>query len=90
MAKASFEKHVYGREKKCTLKPLEHFDPRPVDLRGTANERLAELLDKLRDKGLSISLSLDSKSRSRNVEDSQGQVTSEPPKLPSKQELQKE
>ena len=54
MAEVSFEKHVNGREKKRTLKLLEHFDLHPVDLRGTANECLAELLDKLCGKGLQI------------------------------------
>ena len=51
MADAVFHKHVYGRERKCTLKPLEDFDPRPMEYRGTANDRLPELLDKAMWKG---------------------------------------
>ena len=38
MSEATFEKHVYGKEKRRSLKPLEEFDPRPIKLRGTANE----------------------------------------------------
>ena len=82
MSEGTFEKHVYGKQKKRSLKPLEEFDPRPVELRGTANERLPELLDKLHGKGLSIS-SLDSKSRCWILEGDQD------PELPSKQDLQR-
>ena len=52
MSEVTFEKHVYGKEKRRSLKPLEEFDPRPIELRGTTNERLPELLDKLCGKGL--------------------------------------
>ena len=79
--------HVYGKEKKRSLKPHEEFDPRPVELMGTANERLPELLDKLRRKGLSISLSLDSKSRCWILEVHNDAVHLELPKT-SKGELQ--
>jgi len=34
LAEAVFEKHVYGKEKKRKLKPLEDFDPCPVEFRG--------------------------------------------------------
>ena len=30
ISQASFMKHVYGRERKHQLKPVEDFDPRPV------------------------------------------------------------
>ena len=89
MSEATFEKHVYGKEKRQSLKPLEEFDPHPIELRGTANERLPELLHKLCGKGLSISLSLDSKTRCWNLEghpDDKDAVCSE---LPSKENLQK-
>ena len=89
MSEATFEKHVYGKEKRRSLKPLEQFDPRPIELRGTANERLSELLDKLRGKGLSISLSLDSKSRCWNLEGDQDHKDAVHPELPSKQDLQR-
>ena len=49
MSEASFIKHEYGREKKTTVEPLENFDLRPVDFRGSASEHLPDLLDKIRD-----------------------------------------
>ena len=51
--------------------------------------RLSELLDKLRGKGLSISLSLDSKSRCWNLEGDQDHKDAVHPELPSKQDLQR-
>ena len=59
MAEASFSKHVYGRERKRTFKSLEEFDPRPAKFRGTANERLPDLLTNLRGENLCISLLFD-------------------------------
>ena len=87
MSESTFQKYVYGRERKRTLKPLEDFDPRPEQYRGTAMDRLPELLDKLRGKGLCISLALDSESRcwTETKGDSTRQL---PPQLPSKKELQ--
>ena len=32
MSEATFEKHVYGKEKRRSLKPLEEFDPCPIEL----------------------------------------------------------
>lgn len=90
MSEATFKKHVYGKEIKRCLQLLEEFDPRPIELRGTANERLPKLLDKLHGKGLSISLSLDSKTRCWNLEGDEERSDSDAlqPELPSKQELQ--
>ena len=87
MSEATFKKHVYGKETKRHLQPLEEFDPRPVELRGTANERLPELLEKLRGKGLGISLSLDSTTRCWNLDGEQdrGDADALQPELPSKQ-----
>ena len=59
MSEATFHKHVYGRERKHCLKPLETFDPRAVELKGTAGANLPALLDKVRGKRLAISLLLD-------------------------------
>ncbi len=87
MSDASFHKHVYGRERKRSLKPLEDFDPRPVEYRATATDRLPELLDKLRGKGLCVSLTLDPKTRCWSETDSSS-VEPLPPRLPSKKELQ--
>jgi len=59
LAEAAFEKHVYGEEKKRKLRPLEDFDPRPVEFRGTVHTRLPALLDKIRGEHLCISLLFD-------------------------------
>ena len=58
LAKVAFEKHVYGEEKR-KLKPLEDFDPRPVEFRGTVHTRLPALLEKIRGEHLCISLLFD-------------------------------
>ena len=88
VSQATFEEHVYGKPKKRHLKPLEEFDPRPDHLRGTANERLPELLEAVQGKGLGISLSLDEKCRSWKTNDSICNASSQEPELPSKKELQ--
>ena len=56
-------KHVYGRERKHQLKPLEDFDPCPVELRGKVNDHLETFLAKVRGEGLGVSLLLDKESR---------------------------
>ena len=58
-AEATFEKHVYGREKKRKWIPLEDFDPRPQEFRGTVCDRLPSLLMKIRSENLCISVLLD-------------------------------
>ena len=58
-AEASFIKHDYDREKKRTVEPLEDFDSRPVEFRGSASEHLPDLLDKIRGEQLCISLLFD-------------------------------
>ena len=32
ISEAVFQKHVYGRQRKRELKPIEDFDPRPLEL----------------------------------------------------------
>ena len=60
MSEITFEKHVLGRTKKRKFQLLEEFDPRPESDRGTVRDRLPDLLDKVRGKGLCISLLFDS------------------------------
>jgi hypothetical protein len=43
MSEASFEKHVYGKERKHQYVPMENFDPRPVPYRGTAKKTIYTL-----------------------------------------------
>lgn len=85
VSEAVFQKHVYGRQRKHELKPMEDFDPRPVDLRGKAKDHLNVFFGKVRGQGLGVSLLLDEECRcwSGNTEQ---QVS---PALPTKQELQK-
>ncbi len=59
MGEAQFQKHVYGREKKRRLRQMEDFDPRPIEFRGTARDRLPQPLEKLRGEQLCISLLFD-------------------------------
>ena len=85
ISEAAFRKHIYRRERKHNLKPLEDFDARPVDLRGDANDRLKLFLSKVRGDGLGVSLLLDEECRCW----SSGSKQSLPPELPTKEELQK-
>ena len=63
VGEVTFEKHVYGRQKKRALRQAEEFDPRPLCFRGTAHERLPQLLDAIRSQNLCISLLFDNKFR---------------------------
>lgn len=63
ISESVFNKHVYGRQRKHQLKPFQDFDPRPVDLRETANENLKDFLKKVRGQGLGVSLLKDEQSR---------------------------
>ena len=63
VGEVTFEKHVYGRQKKRALRQAEEFDPRPLCFRGTAHERLPQLLDAIRNQNLCISLLFDNKFR---------------------------
>ena len=57
---AKVEKHMYGKQRKLNLSPLEEFDPRPHKYRGTAPSQLTDFLGKVRGKGLGVSLLFDS------------------------------
>ena len=63
MCEATFEKHIYGRTKKRKFSALEDFDPRPPRYQGTARSLMPNLLNKVRGKGLCISLLLDPSTR---------------------------
>ena len=43
MSESSFIKHEYGKEKKRAVEPLEDFDPRPMEFRGSACVHLPAL-----------------------------------------------
>ena len=59
ISKAVFQKHVYNRQRKHELNPIEDFDPRPVELRGKSMEHLKTFLGKVRGQGLGVSLLFD-------------------------------
>ena len=59
VSSAGFQKHQYGRAKKYNVQNLETFDPRPADMRNTVADRVPELLNIVKGKGLCVSLLLD-------------------------------
>ena len=63
MSEATFTKHVYDKEKKRQMKPLEDFDPCPLEFRRKAGDRLPALLEKIRGENLCVSLLIDRKYR---------------------------
>ena len=63
MPEATFEKHTYGHTKKRKFSSLEDFDPRPPQYQGTARSLMPNLFNKVRGKGLCISLLLDPSTR---------------------------
>ena len=81
IAEAKFEKHVYGKAKKQVVKPVETFDPRPVEYRGTATQSLPDFLNKIRGEQLCISLLLDPSFRCSDELASQSSRLT--PKLPN-------
>ena len=83
ISKTTFQKHVYSRQQKHELKPIDDFDPRPLELRGKATELLSDFLDKVRGQGLGVSLLFDQQCRCWSS------TMEEPltPKLPTKEEL---
>jgi hypothetical protein len=86
VSSTEFRKHVYGRVRKHHLKSLEDFDPRPLELRGTAQERLKEFLSKIPGEDLGVSLLFDESYRCWSIETEQSNT---PVSLPSKEELQR-
>ena len=63
MSDAKFERHDYSRSTKRQIVPVEDFDPRPQEFRGTAGENLPSLIEAVHGQGLCISLLLDTKCR---------------------------
>ena len=59
ISEATFRKHLYGRERKHDLKSMQDFDPRPVEMHGSATHPLKIFLDKVRGQDLGVSLLFD-------------------------------
>ena len=58
-SESTIEKHVYRRVRRYERKPLENYDPCPTECVGKIKDRLPALLDRVRGKGLLISLLFD-------------------------------
>lgn len=58
-----FQKHVYSRKRKHTLKQLQDFDPRPKEFRGLVNAQLPQLLETIQDKSLCMFMLFDPHTR---------------------------
>ena len=69
MSEAVFEKHEYSKQRKRKIQPVENYDPRPPEFRGTASDRLPALLEEIRDEHLCVSLLFDKKCCHWNAED---------------------
>ena len=69
MSEAVFEKHDYSKQRKRKIQPVEDYDPRPPEFRGTASARLPALLEDIRGEHLCVSLLFDKKCRYWNTED---------------------
>ena len=59
----NFEKHVYGRQRKHQWRPINDFDPRPVEHRGSAPRLMDNFLRAVKGKGLGVSVLLDKELR---------------------------
>ena len=51
MSEAVFQKYEYSKQRK---QPVEDFDPRPPEFRGTSSDRLPALLEEIRGKQLCV------------------------------------
>lgn len=71
IAEATFVKHDYSKPTKRKVASVEEFDPRPPEFRGTASQRLPELLQELKHEHLCISLLYDPECRQDALEEAQ-------------------
>ena len=78
MSRAVFEKHDYSKQEKRRIQLVDNYDPRPPEFRGTASERMPELLEAIRGNHLCMSLLFDEKCRYWNAEEIQSSSHSIP------------
>lgn len=56
MSDTTFEKHGFGTKRKYNMLEMETFDPRPEKYRGRGQSLMLELLERIKGKGLCMSL----------------------------------
>ena len=56
IADLKIEKYVYGHVRKHQLDPIDDFNPRPPEFRGKLQSHLHDFLEKVKGKGLGISV----------------------------------
>ena len=59
VSNVSFKKHVYGRQRKHELEPINDFDPHPHEYKGTASQKLRCFLEAMKGKDLGVSVMFD-------------------------------
>ncbi|KAL5517990.1 hypothetical protein EMCRGX_G003649 [Ephydatia muelleri] len=90
VSELAFHKHVFGQQKKHTLRTLSDFDPRPPEQKGTAPHLLKDFLTKVKGKGLGVSLLFDNDTTVWKDESDLSNEQSEPnavTELPTRSEL---
>ena len=78
ISEAVFVKHQYSKPNKRKIQSVEEFDPRPPEFRGTASERMPQLLEEIRGDNLCVSLLFDSKCRHWDAENAEEQDLNQP------------
>jgi len=63
VSNVAFKKHIYGRQRKHELEPINDFDPRPDEYKGTASQKLQDFLEAMRGNDLGVSVLFDEKLR---------------------------
>ena len=69
MSDAVFEKYEFGKQRKYKMLEMETFDPRPEKHRGKSDTRMSELLQRVKGKGLCISLLFDKSTQVRSSDE---------------------
>lgn len=87
ISEISFDKHVYGRQIKHTRQSLVDYDPRPTEFHGKAKEQLKVFLEKVKGKGLGVSVLFDPDCRVWNPTTITEMTPVSESYLPSKSEL---
>lgn len=59
MSSLTFNKHVYGRQRKYNLTSIQDFDPRPVENQGSGQACMQSFLKTMKGEGLGVSVPFD-------------------------------